>query len=75
MTRDAREQIAIVLALTVAGFVMVSLIVLFVLALNGNAPDDVWGALFALVTAVLGALAGYLGGTAMAARNGKHPEA
>lgn len=62
MGRSTKDIVAMVLAATIAAFIMSSLVVLFVLSLKGIALGDVWGALYALVTATLGALGGYLAG-------------
>lgn len=64
VTRDARESVAMLMALAIGIFLVASLIALFVLALNGVEVGDIWGALFALATAILGALGGWLAGTA-----------
>lgn len=63
MTKDTREQVALILAALVATFVIGTLLVVFVLALRGTGLPDVWDALFGLVIAVLSALGGWLVGT------------
>jgi len=62
VTEERRDQVALLLATIVGVFVLVSLVFVFVLGLRGESLDDVWAALFALVTAVLGALGGWLAG-------------
>jgi urea transporter len=62
MTKDTRETVALLLAGLVAIFVLGTLAVVFVLALNGVALPDTWDALFALVVAVMSALGGWLVG-------------
>jgi hypothetical protein len=62
MAREARESVALLLALLVAVFILGTLIVVFVLALNGVALPDTWDSLFGLVIAVMSALGGWLVG-------------
>lgn len=62
MTRETRETVALLLALLVAGFVIGTLVVVLILALNGTALPDVWDALFGLVIAIMSALGGWLVG-------------
>ncbi len=56
-----RDRVALLLAMLIAAFVLLSLIAVFVLSLAGRDLSDQWGALFALATAILGALGGWLG--------------
>ena len=70
MTRDARETVALVLAGVIVVFVLGTLSVVFVLALNGTGLPDVWESLFGLVIAIMSALGGWLVG-----RNSKPPPA
>jgi len=60
MVRDTKESVALLLAATVALFVIATLVVVFVLALNGVGLPDVWTSLFGLVIAVVSALAGWM---------------
>jgi hypothetical protein len=59
VTRETKDTVALVLACTVAVFVFATLIAVFVLALRGIGLPDVWAALFSLMTALMGALAGW----------------
>jgi hypothetical protein len=58
--RDAKEMVAFVLVGTIAAFVISTLVVIFVLALNGTGLPDVWTSLFGLVIAIMSALGGWL---------------
>jgi hypothetical protein len=73
MTRDSRETVALVLAGVVGLFVLGTLIVVFVLALNGTGLPDVWTSLFGLVIAVMSALGGWLVGKNEIGTNKKEP--
>jgi membrane protein YqaA with SNARE-associated domain len=65
VTRDTRETVALVLACTIGAFLLLSLVGVFVLALNDNAPENLWAALFSLATALLGGVTGWLAGSAL----------
>lgn len=70
--RDAKDTATLGLVGIVGLFVVGTMIALIVLAFNGaTGGEAVWAGLFSLMTAVLGAIGGYLGGTAVEAR--KHP--
>jgi high-affinity Fe2+/Pb2+ permease len=60
--RDAKEMVAFVLVGTIAAFVISTLVVIFVLALNGTGLPDVWTSLFGLVIAIMSALGGWMVG-------------
>jgi hypothetical protein len=62
MVRDMRENVAMLLATLVAVFIIGTLAVVFILALNGVALPDTWDSLFGLVIAVMSALGGWLVG-------------
>lgn len=68
MERTPRDQVATVLALVIGAFVIISLVLLFVLALEGVETGEFWGALFALVASTMSALGGWLAGSSR--RNG-----
>jgi hypothetical protein len=72
MVREARETVALLLAVLVAVFVLGTLAVVFILALNGVALPDTWDALFALVVAVMSALGGWLVGRGTNGDGGDH---
>lgn len=63
--REARDSVAMLLATAVGIFVLGTLVVVFVLALNGVGLPDVWNSLFGLVVAIMSALGGYLAGSSM----------
>jgi hypothetical protein len=56
----AKDNVAYVIAGTVALFVISTLTVVFVLALRGTGLPDIWDALFGLVIALTSALGGWL---------------
>jgi hypothetical protein len=58
----ARENVALILAGTIAIFVLGTLLVVFALALMGTGLPDVWDSLFGLVIAVMSAIGGWLVG-------------
>jgi hypothetical protein len=60
MTRDAKEVVAFALAVVVGVFVLGTLLIVFILALNGIALPDTWTSLFGLVVAIMSALGGWL---------------
>lgn len=64
MTLEPKDRVAIMLACTVGIFVAISTIGFFFLAYAGLNVGKGWAGLFSLMTAILGALAGWLGGTA-----------
>lgn len=70
VSAEPKDRVAIYLAITVGIFVLATLVVIFVLALNGVGLPDVWNSLFGLVVAIMSALGGYLAGTATARKNG-----
>jgi hypothetical protein len=70
MTKDTRETVALLLAVLVAIFVLGTLAIVFILALNGVALPDTWDALFALVVAVMSALGGWLVGRTSSGETG-----
>ena len=71
MTIDPRDKIAGLLAVVVGVFLLMSMVGVFILAWNDKAGENIWAALFALATAVLGGVTGYLAGTATTKRNGE----
>jgi hypothetical protein len=62
MVRAPRDSVALLLAALVAAFVLSTLLVVFVLALNGTGLPDVWESLFGLVIAIMSAIGGWLVG-------------
>lgn len=62
MTRTDRDRVVMVLAFTVSAFVLVSLAGIVTLAWLRRVDESVWLALFSLVTALVGAIAGYIAG-------------
>jgi hypothetical protein len=60
MTRDPKENVAYLIAGTIATFVIGTLIVVFILALNGVALPDTWTSLFGLVVALASGLGGWM---------------
>lgn len=75
MTRDMKETIAFVLAVVLGAFLLMSLVGVFVLAWNDKAGENLWSALFALATGLLGGLTGWLLGTTTSKRNGNGVDA
>ena len=65
-----RDRIAMVLAVVIGAFLLLSLVGVFALAWNDKAGENLWSALFALATALLGGVTGYLAGTATVRRSG-----
>jgi len=70
MTLEPRDRVAGFLAVIIGIFVLATLLVVFVLALNGVGLPDVWNSLFGLVVALVSALGGYMAGASMTKRNG-----
>jgi integral membrane sensor domain MASE1 len=70
MPRDMKDNIALILAVVIGAFLLLSLVGVFVLAWNDKAGENLWSALFALATALLGGVTGYLAGAATVRRNG-----
>lgn len=67
MVREARDSIAMMLAIVIGVFLVMSLIGVFILALNNEAPTNLWAALFSLATAAMGGVTGYLAASTQAA--------
>jgi uncharacterized membrane protein len=63
VTEDQRDRVAMLMAMVLGAFLLLSLVGVFVLALNDQAPENLWAALFSLATALLGGLTGWLLGT------------
>jgi Na+/glutamate symporter len=63
--REAKDSVAMYLAVTVGIFVLGTLVVVFVLALRGVGLPDVWNSLFGLVVSIVSALGGFLAGQAV----------
>ena len=60
-----REATALILVGIVAFFVVASMAVVIILAFNGvPSGENVWAGLFSIITAILGGITGYLGGSA-----------
>ena len=60
-----REATALILVGIVAFFVVASMAVVILLAFQGiPSGENVWAGLFSIVTAILGGVTGYIGGTA-----------
>ena len=60
-----REATALILVGIVAFFVVASMAVIIVLAFQGvPSGENVWAGLFSIVTAILGGITGYIGGSA-----------
>ena len=60
-----REATALILVSVVAFFVVASMAVIILLAFQGiPSGENVWAGLFSIVTAILGGITGYIGGTA-----------
>lgn len=64
MNGDPRDKVAALLAVVVGLFLLLSLVGVFVLALDDKAGENLWSALFALATGLLGGVTGYLAGKA-----------
>ena len=59
-----REATALILVGIVAFFVVASMAVVVVLAFQGiPSGENVWAGLFSIITAILGGITGYIGGT------------
>ena len=60
-----REATALILVSIVGFFVVASMAVIILLAFQGiPSGENVWAGLFSIVTAILGGVTGYIGGTA-----------
>lgn len=59
---NAKDNVAYALAGIVGLFVVGTLIIVFILALNGVALPDTWTSLFGLIVAIMSALGGWLVG-------------
>ena len=60
-----REATALILVGIVAFFVVASMFVIILFAFQGvPSGGNVWAGLFSIVTAILGGITGYIGGTA-----------
>ena len=60
-----REATALILVGIVGFFVVASMAVIILLAFQGiPSGENVWAGLFSIVTAILGGITGYIGGTA-----------
>ena len=60
-----REATALILVGIVGFFVVASMAVIILLAFQGiPSGENVWAGLFSIVTAILGGVTGYIGGTA-----------
>ncbi len=60
-----REATALILVGIVGFFVVASMAVVILLAFQGiPSGENVWAGLFSIVTAILGGITGYIGGTA-----------
>ena len=62
--REARDNIAMMLAVVIGVFLVLSLLGVFILALKNEAPTNLWAALFSLATAAMGGVTGYLAASA-----------
>lgn len=62
MTRETRDAVALLLATVIGAFLLLSLVGVFFLAWNDKAGENAWSALFALATALLGGVTGFLAG-------------
>lgn len=69
MERSTTDTAALMLVGVVGFFVVASMVAIVVMAFAGvGAGENIWAGLFSLATAILGALAGYLGGQAVTTR-------
>ena len=60
-----REATALILVGIVGFFVVASMLVIILFAFQGvPSGENVWAGLFSIVTAILGGITGYIGGTA-----------
>lgn len=61
----ARDTTAVLLVAIVGFFVIASMAVIIIFAFSGvPSGENVWAGLFSIITAILGAVGGYLGGQA-----------
>lgn len=66
-----KDKSALMLIGFIGFFIVASMILLIIFAFNGTGDgtgENVWSGLFSLTTAILGAVGGYLGGTAVESR-------
>lgn len=71
MTTNPKDRTIMALVGLVGVFVIGSMILLVIMAFLGTGDgngENVWAGLFSLTTAILGAVAGWLGGSAVARR-------
>lgn len=71
MTTSPKDRTAMALVALVGVFIIGSMVLLVTMAFLGTGDGEgerVWAGLFSLTTAILGAIAGWLGGSAAAAR-------
>jgi heme/copper-type cytochrome/quinol oxidase subunit 4 len=71
MVTSTKDKSALMLIGFIGFFIIGSMILLIIFAFTGTGDgsgENVWAGLFSLTTAILGAVGGYLGGTAMEAR-------
>jgi len=69
MPRSTKDIAALSLIGFLGLFLVGSLVVVIFLAFTGaGGGEDLWSGLFALITAILGAIVGWLGGTAVEAQ-------
>ena len=74
---STKDKSALMLIGFIGIFILGSMILVVILAFQGTGDstgENVWAGLFSLTTAILGAVGGYLGGTAMEARKHEPPE-
>jgi hypothetical protein len=62
MNGEPKDKVAALLAIVIGAFLLLSLVGVFVLALNDKAGENLWSALFALATGLLGGVTGWLAG-------------
>lgn len=64
---NARDNAALAMVGIVAFFVVASMAVIIIFAFSGvPSGENIWAGLFSIITAILGAVGGYLGGQATA---------
>lgn len=68
---STKDKSALMLIGFIGFFIVASMVLLIIFAFQGTGDgsgENVWSGLFSLTTAILGAVGGYLGGTAVEAR-------
>jgi len=74
MTPTARDNAALAMVGIVGFFVVASMAVIIIFAFSGvPSGENIWAGLFSIITAILGAVGGYLGGQAQARKRVSGP--